>query len=66
MSNIDLTVTIYASSYQKVTIRPGGRSAELYDKWLESQADADFEELADWIKEDVRDNLDFDIEDLEE
>lgn len=54
------------SSYVDVKVWSGSTAGKLYSKWKKSNADEDFEEFADYIREDAADDIEFYITDASE
>jgi hypothetical protein len=64
MRKFRVTVDLWSDNTGPMTL--GSTGETLYDKWLKSQSDEDFEELAEWIVDDVSAELDFSITEVEE
>jgi hypothetical protein len=61
-----LRVKIECDSSVLLAVREDSTAMSLYKKWQETDDDDDFEELADWIVSDVKDQMEIYIEDIEE
>ncbi len=63
---VKLNVEVDVSSYQSILVRRDSESYKKYLHWRETGEDSDFEDLVDWIREEVADDMEFRIEDVEE
>lgn len=60
-------VSFRVSAYcDNILLRLDSEALRLYDKWRVSDSDEDFEELVDWVRDDIASELDFEIEDATE
>ena len=60
--NVDLTDVFDTG----IVIRLDRTGERLWLNWQESDSDEDFEELAEWIREDVASHIEFEIESISE
>ena len=66
MSHFNLNIEISVSRNVNLTIWSGSTSERLYLAWKESQSDEDWEELVEWLHDDISDEIDFYVTEIEE
>lgn len=64
MRTFDIEVDLWSKKVSSIWLSRDAQ--DLYDKWMESNDDQDFEELADYVRSEVAEYLDFTIEDIVE
>jgi len=63
---IVLEVSLDISRHQSVLVHKDSDSYKLFLKWKDDPTDSNWEELAEYISDDVKDDMEFYIEDIRE